>query len=47
MKIPELTRMTMEEFESKRNDWFVVKGGSPRFEDYFSWEEMDLSLIHI
>ena len=41
MKIPELTRMTMEEFESKRNDWFVVKGGSPRFEDYFSWEEMD------
>ena len=41
MRLPELLKMSMEEFESKRNHWFIVKGKSPRFKNYFSWEEMD------
>jgi hypothetical protein len=42
MKLPELTRMTIEEFESKSNDWFIVKDENySRFHNYFSWEEMD------
>lgn len=41
MRLPELLKMSMEEFESKRDHWFIVRGKSPRFKNYFSWEEMD------
>ena len=43
MKIPELMKMSMDEFIELREkkEWVVVKGNGPRFKDYFSWKEAD------
>ena len=44
MKLPELLKMPMSEFEKARKNkpWFVVKGnGEKRFKHYFSWKEAD------
>ena len=42
MKLEELLKMPIEEFEKHQNHWFVVKGnGEKRFKDYFSWKEAD------
>ncbi len=43
MKIPELMKMSMDEFIKLREkkQWVVVKGNGPRFKDYFSWKEAD------
>ena len=43
MKLPKLLKMSFDEFRDKREnaEWFVVKGGGPRFKEYFSWREAD------